>query len=72
MIILMNKKAKPEQIDLVVETLKGSLNAVPIYVEREHAISVLPLKEDVTLSSKLLTNLPGIEKIIDNELSIVN
>ena len=40
MIILMNKQAERNQINLVMETLKKQ-NLIPIYIEKENAISTI-------------------------------
>jgi hypothetical protein len=64
MIILMNKNANKEQVNLLVETLERQ-NLLPIYIKKENAISALPMKNSVDISSRLIMNLPGIEKIID-------
>ena len=72
MIILMNKGAKKEQVNLVVSTLR-SQDMLPIYIKNENAISVLPTKKSVDISTHLLMNLPGIDRIIVlSESKIVN
>ncbi len=73
MIILMSKTANREQVNLLVETLEKQ-NMLPIYIEKEHAVSALQMKNSVDISSRLIMNLPGIDKIIDYsaESKIVN
>ena len=73
MIILMNKNAKKEQINLLVETLENQ-NLLPIYIKNENAISALQMKNSVDISTNLIMNLPGIDRIVNysNESKMVN
>ena len=68
MIILMNKKAERNQINLVMETLKKQ-NLIPIYIEKENAISTIKTNLSVDISSQLIMNLPGIERVIESAMT---
>ena len=68
MIILMNQKAEKSQINLVMETLSKQ-NLVPIYIEKEHAISTIQTNFSVDISPQLIKTLPGIEKIIESSVN---
>ncbi|GEM_PF-5523869 len=75
MIILMNREAKKNDIDLVLETLEKQ-NYIPFYIKNENAISSIETPKSVDLSLDLIKNLPGIDKIFDfgigNRLRLVN
>ncbi len=68
MIILMNKKAEKAQVNLVMDTLKKQ-NLIPIYIEKENAISTIKTNLSVDVSSQLIMNLPGIERVIESSMT---
>jgi hypothetical protein len=75
MIILLNNKAKKEQVDLILETLdKQNLSA--FYIPNENAIAIIETKLSVAVSPELIKTLPGVEKILlgynANNRKIVN
>ncbi len=63
MIILLNNKAKKEQIDLILETLdKQNLSA--FHIPNENAIAIIENNLSVEVSPELIKTLPGIDRVL--------
>ncbi len=63
MIILLNNKAKKEQVDLILETLDRQ-NLSAFYIPNENAIAIIETNLSVEVSPELIKTLPGVEKIL--------
>ena len=63
MIILLNKGAKKEQVELILETVEKQ-NLSAFYIPNENAIAIIETNLSVQVSPELIKVLPGVKKIL--------
>ncbi len=63
MIILVKKNAKKDEVSQLLNLIESHY-AIPVYIEKENAISILNDNLKVEISPKILTTIPCVEKIV--------